>query len=128
MDETVDPVTADLTFALTKSRRETGGWMGHAAVAGILATGPRRKRVGLLLDGRLPAREGATVHVGPTQVGTVTSGGFSPTLGNPIAMAQVASEYTADGTGLEIEVRGKRLLARVVPMPFVPHNYHRGDK
>jgi aminomethyltransferase len=65
------------------------------------------------------------VFAATKQVGTVTSGGFSPTLGHPIAMAYVDSDLAAAGTGLEIEVRGKRLPARVVPMPFVPHRYHR---
>ena len=73
----------------------------------------------------MAAREGAPVFAGDTQVGHVTSGGFSPTLGHPIAMAYVKSEQATDGTALEIEVRGKRLPARVVPMPFVLHRYHR---
>jgi aminomethyltransferase len=121
----IDPVSAGLTFALSKKRREAGGWMGHAAVAKVLADGPASLRVGLALDGRLPAREGAEVYLGDDKVGQVTSGGFSPTLGHPIAMAYVAAPHAHEGTALEIEVRGKRLPARVVPMPFVPHNYHR---
>ena len=121
----IDPVSAGLTFALSKKRRETGGWMGHEAVAKVLAGGPANMRVGLALDGRLPAREGAEVYVGDDKAGTITSGGFSPTLGHPIAMAYVAAPHAGEGTALEIEVRGKRLPARVVPMPFVPHNYHR---
>lgn len=128
MDETVDPVTADLTFALTKSRREAGGWMGHAALAKALADGPKQKRVGLTLEGRLPAREGAEVYAGETRIGRVTSGGFSPTLGHPIAMAIVDAAHAAQGTALAVDVRGKRLPAAVAPMPFVPHNYHRGEK
>ena len=128
MDETVDPVTAGLTFALAKARRESGGWMGHAAVARVIAEGPRRQRVGMTLEGRLPAREGAEIFSGDTPVGRVTSGGFSPTLGHPIAMGLVDTAFAADGTALEIDVRGKRLPARVAPMPFVPHSYHRGDK
>ncbi len=128
MDETVDPVTADLTFALTKSRRDAGGWMGRAALAKTLADGPRQKRVGLTLEGRLPAREGAEVYAGETRIGRVTSGGFSPTLGHPIAMAIVDAAHAAQGTALAVDVRGKRLPAAVAPMPFVPHNYHRGEK
>ena len=127
MTDVVDPVGADLTFALTKKRRETGGWMGHEAVMKVLEAGPAQRRVGLLLDGRMPAREGADVYSGNTKVGTVTSGGFSPTLGRPIAMAMVDSEYTANGTALECEVRGKRLTAITSPMPFVPHRYFRGS-
>ena len=62
---------------------------------------------------------------GDRPVGVVTSGGFSPSLERPIAMAYVDSALAAPGTKLEIDVRGKRLAANVVPMPFVPHRYHR---
>ena len=126
LDTNTDPVSADLLFALTKKRRETGGWMGHENVARLLAQGPSVKRVGLVLDGRLPAREGALVFSGDTQVGKVTSGGFSPTLGHPVAMAYVDAAHCALGTDLQIEVRNKRLDARVAAMPFVPQNYYRG--
>jgi len=122
-----DPVSADLTFALSKKRREAGGWMGYDAVMPVFENGPKTKRVGLKLDGRLPAREGAEVFAGETKVGVVTSGGFSPTLGQPIAMAYVDADYTAEGTALECLVRTKRLPATVSPMPFVPHRYFRGN-
>jgi aminomethyltransferase len=122
----IDPVTADLTFALTKSRREAGGWMGHEAIAGKFANGSETRRVGLVFDGRLPAREGATVYSGETEIGRVTSGGFSPTLGHPIAMAYLSADFAAVDTAVEVEVRSKRLPARVAALPFVPHNYYRG--
>ncbi len=128
LDTETDPVSAGLLFALSKSRRETGGWMGHDKVAPILAAGPAAKRVGLIVEGRMPAREGALVFAGDEQIGRVTSGGFSPTLGYPIAMAYVDAAHAADSTQLQIEVRSKRLDARVAPMPFVPQNYYRGEK
>ncbi|MCP9221364.1 glycine cleavage system aminomethyltransferase GcvT [Erythrobacter sp. LQ02-29] len=123
----IDPVSANLTFALSKKRRESGGWMGHAPVMKALDGGSTRFRVGLTLDGRLPAREGAPIFVGDDQIGVVTSGGFSPTLGHPIAMGYVDAAHADEGTGLEVEVRNKRLPARVTSMPFVPHNYYRGS-
>ena len=122
-----DPVSADLTFALSKKRREAGGFMGHGPVMEAFNDGPATKRVGLIVEGRMPAREGAEVFAGDTKVGTVTSGGFSPTLGYPIAMAYVDAAHTAEGTSLEIAVRKKRLTATVSPMPFVPHRYYRGS-
>ena len=126
-----DPVSADLAFALSKKRRTEGGYHGHKAVLARLADVEggtlAQRRVGLKLDGRMPAREGAEVFAGVTMVGVVTSGGFSPTLGQPIAMAYVDSAHSAEGTALEIEVRGKRLAATVSPMPFVPHRYYRGS-
>ena len=122
-----DPVSADLGFALTKKRREEGGWMGHGPVMQVFDNGPAQKRVGLDIEGRMPAREGALIFSGDKEVGRVTSGGFSPTLERPIAMGYVDSALTDEGTGLEIEVRGKRLQAKVAKLPFVPHCYHRGN-
>lgn len=125
LDTATDPVSAGLGWAIARRRREQGGFPGHERIASLFAAGPERRRVGLSLDGRLPAREGATVFAGEAEVGRVTSGGFSPTLGHPIAMGMVASELAAPGTALTIDVRGRRLDATVVPLPFVPHRYHR---
>ena len=121
-----DPVSADLGFALSKKRREQGGWMGHDKVMQVLEGGPLQKRVGLAIEGRMPAREGAPIFSGDTQVGRITSGGFSPTLERPIAMGYVDTALAQEGTELEVEVRNKRLPAKVAPLPFVPHRYHRG--
>ena len=120
-----DPVSAGLSFAISKKRREQGGFPGAERILKLLAEGAPVRRVGLALEGRAAAREGAPVFSGETKVGTVTSGGFSPTLGHPIAMAYVDAAHAAEGTELDLEVRGRRLPARVVPMPFVPHRYHR---
>ena len=122
-----DPVSADLSFALSKKRREGGGYLGHGPVMEVFNGGAKQRRVGLTLEGRMPAREGAEVFAGDTKVGTVTSGGFSPTLGHPIAMAYIDAAHAQDGTSLEIAVRTKRLPATVSPMPFVAHRYFRGS-
>ena len=127
LTDTIDPVSADLLFAVTKKRRETGGFKGHKKIAEMLSQTSGLRRVGLTLDGRQPAREGATIHIGDEQVGHVTSGGFSPTLGHPVAMGYVEAEHAAHGTVVDIEVRGRRLPAKIAPMPFVPHRYHRGS-
>ena len=121
----ISVIGADLGFAILKKRREAGGYIGHDRVARELAQGAPVKRVGLSIEGKLPAREGAEIFVGGAKVGTITSGGHSPSLGVPVAMGWVDSAHAAPGTALEIEVRGKRLAARVAPMPFVPHHYHR---
>ncbi|MEM1051832.1 MAG: glycine cleavage system aminomethyltransferase GcvT [Pseudomonadota bacterium] len=122
-----DPVSADLTFALSKKRRESGGYLGHGPVMEAFNSGPGTKRVGLKLEGRMPAREGAEVFASDTKVGVVTSGGFSPTLGQPIAMAYVDTAHAAEGAELTCQVRGKSLPATVSPMPFVAHKYFRGN-
>ena len=120
-----DPVSAGLEFAISKARRQSSAFPGGERILQLLAEGTPTRRVGLALDGRMAAREGAEVFSGDKPVGTVTSGGFSPTLGHPIAMAYVEVAHSSEGTELELEVRGKRLPARVVAMPFVPHRYHR---
>lgn len=125
MTDTVDPVSADLLFGINKRRRSEGGFPGADHILPMIATGAPTRRVGLVIEGRMAAREGATVLSGDTKVGTVTSGGFSPSLERPIAMAFVATEHAAPGTPLSIDVRGRMLSATVASMPFVPHRYHR---
>ncbi|WP_425516625.1 glycine cleavage system aminomethyltransferase GcvT [Sphingobium phenoxybenzoativorans] len=125
IDTQAGPIGADLGFAVPKKRREAGGFFGHARIVRELAEGAPSRRVGLAIEGRLPAREGAVILAGGKPAGKVTSGGFAPTVGAPIAMGWVDAGHAAIGTALEIEVRGKRLAATVAPMPFVPHRYHR---
>ena len=120
-----DPVEAGLTFAINKRRRAEGGFPGAEPLFAALASGPARKRVGLALGGRMAAREGCTVVNDGKAVGTVTSGGFSPSLERPIAMGFVETAHATPGTALEIEVRDKRIAATVVSLPFVPHRYFR---
>jgi aminomethyltransferase len=132
MSPETSPIEAGLIFGINKRRRAHseqggGGFPGAERIIREINEGTSRKWIGLTIEGRLPAREGAGVFAGAEKVGTVTSGGFSPTLGAPIAMAYVASTHAATGTALEIEVRGKRLAATVSPTPFVPHSYYRGS-
>ena len=129
IDETTTPVEADLGFAIGKRRRADGGFPGAETIAGQLAEGAKRKRVGLLLDGRAPAREGAPIVTsGGARIGVVTSGGFGPTVGGAIAMGYVEPECAAVGTRLAITVRGRELPAAVVALPFAPHRYYRKPK
>ncbi|MXO60617.1 glycine cleavage system aminomethyltransferase GcvT [Altererythrobacter salegens] len=125
LSEETDPVSAGLEFAISKARRKDGGFPGAERILKLIDEGAPPRRVGLALEGRMAAREGAEVYSADTKVGTVTSGGFAPTLGHPIAMAYVDAAHSSEGTNLELEVRGKRLPATVVPMPFVPHRYFR---
>jgi len=115
------PVAAELGFALSRRRREEGGFPGAERVIAEYEQGAAMKRVGLSVEGRQPVREGAVVIEG----GRVTSGGFSPSLQRPIAMAYVPAEHAAPGTSLTIEQRGKLFRATVTPLPFIPHRYHR---
>jgi aminomethyltransferase len=126
LDEETTPVAAQLGFALKKRRREQGGFPGHQRIMIEREQGPILKRVGLVVEGRQPVREGADVlDAEGNAVGKVTSGGFAPTLQKPIAMAYVPAASAAPGTRITLAQRGKLHAAEVVPMPFVPHNYVR---
>ena len=126
IDEVTTPVEANLVWAIGKRRRISWDFPGAAAVRDQLDHGPTRLRVGLRPEGRAPARaDTVVVAEGGTDAGAVTSGGFSPTLGAPVAMGYVRRDVAADGTPVQLLVRGKPLPARVVPLPFVPHRYAR---
>jgi aminomethyltransferase len=126
LDPETTPVMADLGFALSKRRREEGGFPGHERIMIEREQGAVTKRVGLLVEGRQPVREGAAVidHDG-SEVGKVTSGGFAPSVGAPIAMAYVPASMAAPGTKIQLTQRGKVHQATVTAMPFIPHRYVR---
>jgi aminomethyltransferase len=127
--ETKSPVEGAITFCMQKRRREEGGFPGADRIQAELKDGPGRIRIGLKLEGRAPAREGAEIQLPDgTPVGTLTSGGFGPTVGAPVAMGYVAAEHAATGTRLNLIVRGKALPAVVADMPFVPNRYYRKPK
>ncbi len=125
IDETTSPVEAALTFSLGKRRRMEWNFAGAERVREELDSGPKRLRVGILPDGRQPARAHTEIAINGLPVGEVTSGGFGPSLNAPVAMGYVARAHAADGTALELMVRGRAIPARIAPTPFVPHRYKR---
>jgi aminomethyltransferase len=125
MDESTDPVEANLVWAIGKRRKLEKGFPAADAIMDKVLHGAGRKRVGLRPEGRAPAREGAEIMAGGRVIGRVTSGGFGPSVNGPIAMGYVEKEFAADGTRLDLMVRGQALPAVVAPMPFVPHTYKR---
>src|SRR3954454_22814419 len=126
LDRTTTPVEADLGFAISKRRRAEGGFAGWHRIMAELEDGPVRRRVGLAVAGRQPVREGAmVVDAEGNEVGKVTSGGFSPMLEAPIAMAYVPPASAEPGAGIRLAQRGRIFTGMVAPMPFVPHRYHR---
>ena len=131
IDTTTSPVEAELSWAIQKVRRaggaRAGGFPGAARILGELAGGAARRRVGLLPEGRAPMREGVEIFAGPeggAPIGTVTSGGFGPSVNAPVAMAYLPAGL-AEGATVYGELRGKRLPARIAAMPFHPTNYKR---
>jgi aminomethyltransferase len=126
IDETTSPIDAGLGWAIGKRRKLARDFPGAGRVMTELLEGTKRKRVGLRLAQQAPAREGAEITDPQGRViGRVTSGGYSPSLGTPIAMGYVDNEFSADGTDIAIALRGTPRQARIAPMPFVPHRYKR---
>ncbi len=132
IDTTTSPVEAGLGWAIQKARRaggaRAGGFPGAARILDELAQGPARLRAGLLPEGRAPMREGTALfaaETGAQAVGHVTSGGFGPALGVPIAMGYLPAPLAVPGTRLWGEVRGKRLPVNVTSLPFRPSTYRK---
>ena len=128
LDESVSPVEGALAWTVGKDRRAAGDFLGAERVLHELKEGPPRRRVGLLVSAGSPAREGTRVFAedGQTEVGRVTSGIPSPTLGRNIAMALVKNGYHKKDTPLQVEVRHKMREAIVTRLPFVPNKFYRG--
>ncbi|KIN75056.1 Aminomethyltransferase [Sulfitobacter noctilucae] len=132
IDASTTPVEGALNWAIQKVRRaggdRAGGFPGAEVILAQLSDGASRKRVGLLPEGRAPMREGVALFDAAedgSQVGQITSGGFGPSVGAPVAMGYVDSDHSAIGTTLWGEVRGKRLPLSVAKLPFVAANFKR---
>ena len=127
IDTDTTPVEADLMWSVPKRRRDAGDFPGAEKITRQLADGVARQRVGILPDGRAPAREGTQIQDRQgSLIGSVTSGGFAPSLGQPVAMGYVAASHAAPGTEIHLIVRGKALPAKIAEMPFVPQRYWKG--
>ena len=132
LDPTTTPVEASLLWGISKARRadgiRPGGFPGDALILKQISTKDvSRKRIGLIGQTKAPVREGSKLFDGAdNEIGIVTSGTFGPSRGMPVAMAYIATKYSAIGTEVFAEVRGKKLAMIVEKMPFVPQRYHRG--
>ena len=132
IDAGTGPITAGLGWAIQKARRpggdRAGGFPGAPQVFSEIAEGVARMRVGLRPEGRAPMRQGVPLFGSAdstSEIGSVTSGGFGPTVGAPVAMGYVGASYARAGTTLWGEVRGKRMAVEVVNLPFVPPGFKR---
>ena len=127
IDADTTPVEAGLMWAISKPVREAGGFVGAAALKAAITEGAQKKRVGLKPEGRQPVRGGAALFdADGNPAGHVTSGGFGPSFGAPVAMGYVATALAQPGTRLFAEVRGNRVPVDVHPLPFTPHRYRKG--
>ena len=121
MDESVDPITAGLGFGV---KLKAGNFIGKDALVQIKQSPLARKRVGLKVEGRRIAREGVQVFQNNQPIGEVTSGTFSPTLQQPIAMAYLSVDAASAGANVEVDLRGQRINATICDLPF----YRRADR
>ena len=133
IDDKTTPVEAGLSWAIQKERRSggarEGGFSGAEIILGQLEHGTPRHRVGLRPEGRAPVRASAPLYVeadASARIGSVTSGGFGPSLNAPIAMGYLAAALAVPGTRVFAEVRGNRLPIAVTALPFIVPKYKRG--
>ena len=121
----ISPIEADLAWVIQKRRREAADFPGASRILKELAGGLQKKRVGIQPLERAPAREGTEIQLNGNSIGTVTSGGFGPSVDKPVAMGYVAVEHAEPGTKIDLIVRGKARAAEVCELPFVQPNYKR---
>ena len=123
----IDPASAGLMWAIPKEIRATGAFIGADALRSILERGPSQKRVGLKPDGRQPVRAGAALFdADGNPAGHVTSGGFGPSAGHPVAMGYASTSLAKPGTKLFADVRGTKIPIDISSLPFTPHRYRKG--
>ncbi len=120
LSETIDPISAQLEFAVDLAK----DFIGAEALRKVKTDGPKQKRVGLELDGKRIARQGADLLHDGKVVGQVTSGTFSPTLQKSIAMAYVDSEWATEGTDLSADLKTTHVSAKIVKIPFYKAGVH----
>ncbi len=126
IDQNTTPIDAGLTWIVGKRRREEKGFPGADIIVQQIADKSKIKRVGIRPDGRAPARAGTEItDSSGTVIGKITSGGFGPTAGGPVAMGYVPIEFAKADTEIGLSVRGKILPAKIAKMPIVPHNYYK---
>jgi len=127
IDETTTPAEAALMWTISKRRREEANFPGASIILDQVANGAPRKRVGIKPEGKAPARAHTEItDADGTVIGEITSGGFGPSVGGPVAMGYVKTGFTAPGTALQLMVRGKAMAASVAKLPFTEHRYFKG--
>ncbi len=117
-------IESGLTFCMSPSRRKSGGFIGAQTILRKYVEGASRNLVGIKVDSKQALRAKIELTCDGQPAGVVTSGNHSPTLGYPIALALVATQYSEPGTQLTASQRGRDINATVVKLPFVAHNYH----
>jgi aminomethyltransferase len=127
IDETTNPIAAQLNFAIGKRRKLNWDFLGGQSVRAAIENGTAEKLVGIRIEGRAPARAGAVIRTRAMDqdIGRVTSGTFGPSVNAPIALGYVGSDFSASGTEVHLIVRDKAIAGIVSELPFIPHHYVR---
>ena len=124
LSEEINPIEANLKWAIAKKRREEGGFNGWEKIKDTLDNGCSRIRVGISPEGRVIAREGAKIFsTEDNEIGKITSGTFGPSVNAPVAMGYIDSKYSGIGNKIKIEVRGKKYDAKISVLPFYKKSY-----
>ena len=124
LNEEINPIEANLKWAIAKKRRDEGGFNGWEKIKNILDNGSSKIRVGILSEGRIIAREGTKIFsIENEEIGKITSGTFGPSVNAPIAMGYINSDYSSIGKKIKIEVRGKKYDAKISKLPFYKKSY-----
>jgi aminomethyltransferase len=126
LDETTTPIEANLKWVIQKRRREEGGFCGADKILAQLEKGPAKLRVGIKPEGKAPVREGTEIlTLDGKKIGTITSGGFGPSVDGPVAMGYVESAFSTEGTKLQVMLRGTARPCEVAALPFIKPGYKR---
>ncbi|MDC0472478.1 glycine cleavage system aminomethyltransferase GcvT [Pelagibacteraceae bacterium] len=124
LNEEINPIEANLKWAIAKKRREEGGFNGWEKIKNILDKGSSRIRVGVLPEGRVIAREGTKIFsTEEVEIGKITSGTFGPSVNAPVSMGYINSNFSGIGNKIKIEVRGKKYNAKISELPFYKKSY-----
>jgi aminomethyltransferase len=124
LNEKTNPIEANLKWAIAKRRREEGGFNGWEKIKELIANGSDRKRVGILPEGKIIARENTKVFSDQgEEIGLITSGTFGPSVNAPVAMGYLNSKFAVIGTKIQLEVRGKKYGGKVSELPFFKKSY-----
>jgi len=126
INESTSPIEANLKWAISKRRREEGGFVGYNKIKSDLNGSLSRLRVGVKPEGKIIAREGVKIFSEDGEkIGSITSGTFGPSVNGPIAMGYVKLNFSKLGTKVFLEVRGKKYEGKVSELPFYKKSYVR---
>ena len=124
LNERINPVEANLKWAIAKKRKDVGGFNGWDKIKNLLANGSEKIRVGIKPEGKIIARESTKIFSNSgNEIGLVTSGTFGPSVNGPVAMGYVKSQFAEVGTPIQLEIRGKKYGAKISDLPFYKKSY-----